>query len=249
MTWKVENMERRLIAVIALIMLGALLLAEAAMAAPTSPLSATPGPSSRRDLSTLPAAQVDALAGNVTQLSIDALAITNSWQGYYGNVTGAIVLDDGNNNTFYNWSLTSVKGEVYAARVASPTWTTINCTAAANVSTEETALGQAATDADSVSNTFSQSTTHPGFSVGNVAITADSCYATNAFDNTGAQNTKFYQVLLSDNSGAGNIVYTALMNGSQTGFNGDAWDFELLVGEDGHGNSAVTPYYFFVELG
>ncbi len=230
------------------LLVGALLLVQLVAANPGAPTNLEEGPSTRRDLSALPTQTVDAQAGNVTQVNITAIAITNGWQGYYGNVTGTIVLQDGNNQTFYNWSVATMTGEVYATRAAAITWSGVACTADGNISTEETALGMSASDADSVSNTFSNMSSHPQFYVGNVDISADSCWATNAFDDTGAQTTKFFQVLLSDAAGTGNIIYTTLMNGTQTGFNGQGWDFQLLVGEDGHGNDAITQYYFWVEL-
>jgi len=240
-------MERRQLTTIAIFaVLAILFLAEGAMADPGAPTSLTRDASSRRDLSTLPSQQVNAVAGNVTQLSIDALAITKSWQGYYGNVSGTIGLWDGSNNTFYNWSMASAAGEVYASRASSITWSAIQCANSSEITTEESNLGQSASDADSVSNTFSNSTYHPAFDVGSVAIGADQCYASNPFDNNGAQTSAFYNVLLWQGT---NSVYTTLLNGSKTGFNGQPWDFELLVGEDGHGNTATTPYYFFVELG
>jgi hypothetical protein len=197
-------------------------------------------------LSTLDSQQVNALAGNVTQLSIDALAITQSWQGYYGNVSGTLGLWNSDNDTFYNWSMASAAGEVYASTASSVTWASIGCAQDTDVATEETALGQVAADADSVSNTFLNATAHPEINVSTVTIPSGECFAANPFDNTGSQTTKFYNILLQQGA---NTVYTTILGGGQTGFDGSTWDFELLVGEDGHGNSAVTPYYFFVELG
>ncbi|MBR9692795.1 hypothetical protein GOV07_02570 [Candidatus Woesearchaeota archaeon] len=240
-------MERqRLIPIVTIAMLAMLLFAESAFADPNNPTSLTWESSSRRDLSTVPSQQVNALAGNVTQLSIDALSITQSWQGYYGNVSGTIGLWNSNNDTFYNWSMASAAGEVYASRASSITWASIACAQTANLGTEEGNLGQVAADADSVTNTFDNATFHPAFDVGAVTLGADDCYAANPFDDGGAQTAQFFNVMLWQGT---NAVYTTLLNGSQTGFDGSPWDFELLVGEDGHGNSAVTPYYFFVELG
>ncbi len=246
---KVVRMERRhAMAVLAMMTLAILMAAQAALADPSAPLSLNEGTGSQRNLSTLAAQQVSAQGGYVTPVNITALSITKSWQGYYGNVSGTIVLDDASNNTFYNWSMATVKGEIYATRTTNPTWSGVNCLSTANVATEETYLGQATSDADSVSNTYSNATYHPAFDVGSTTIPADDCYATNAFDSSGSQNTKFYQMLLQD--GGGNIVYTTLMNGSQTGFDGSPWDFELLVGENEHaGSEGTTPYYFWVELG
>lgn len=238
-------MERRWTTLIVVAALGALLMAEAALADPSSPTLLTPGASSRADLSTA-ALNASAQAGNVTALTIEAISITESWQGYYGNVTGTITLDDSSNFTFYNWSQASAQGEIFASRASSVTWASIRCATEGEVTTEETALGQDATDADAVNNTFSNATNHPGFDIGATPIVADDCWATNAFDNTGAQNSYYYQMLLHDGA---NIVYSTLLDGPQTAFNGHTADFQLLVGEDGHGNTATTPYFFFVELG
>jgi hypothetical protein len=58
---------------------------------------------------------IPALAGNVTELSISGFSITQSWQGYFGNVTGTIMLSDSSDNVMYNWSLASPEGEIYAS--------------------------------------------------------------------------------------------------------------------------------------
>lgn len=202
------------------------------------------GASSRYSSSATPT-QVNAQAGNVTELSINATAVTTSWQGYYGNITGNIILADASGNNFYNWSITQPSGEVYASRNDSITWTGINCSQAADVATEEAYLGQQATDPDSVSNTFVL-TTHPAFFVGAKNMTG--CYSTHAYDSTGGQGTGFWQVLLTDTQGY--TVYTSVIDSSvQTGFNNRPWQFELLVGENGKvGNEGITPYYFYVEL-
>jgi len=246
-TRKVVDMERRT-ALMVCVVLGVLLLAEAALAAPVSPTTVTRGESSRRDLTNLPAQQVAAQAGNVTEINLTAIAVTQSWQGYYGNVSGTIVLQNADNQTFYNWSMATAKGEIYATRTSSVSFTTVDCLLAANITDEETALGQATIDADSVTNTFTTNV-HPQFYVGTVDITADTCNATNAFGPSGAQANDFFQILLADNAGAGNIIYTTLLNGTKSSFDNSAWDFELLVGQNGHpGGSTTTQYYLYVEL-
>lgn len=217
-----------------------------ALADPSAPTNIDIGSSSSRDLSGLADQSVSAQAGNVTQINITALAITQSWQGYYGNVSGTMTLDDGDNNTFYNWTIASAAGEVYATRTSAVDFSTINCSNSTHIAAEETSLGQSATDTDAVSNTF-DATLHPSFDVGSVAFTANACPSTNAFGPSGAQTNDYFQVLMQD--GSANTVYSTLLNGTQSGFNGQSWDFQLLVGEDGHGNTATTTYFFFVELG
>jgi hypothetical protein len=214
-------------------------------AAPTGVDEISVGESSRFNTSVTTPTQVFAQAGNVTELSINATGVTTSWQGYYGNVTGTLVLADSSGNNFYDWNVSIPSGEVYASRNDTVTWTAINCTNTTEVSQEETYLGQTATDPDSVTNTYSL-TSHPSFLVGTANMTG--CYSTHAYDNESGQATGFWQVLLSDT--AEHTVYTTILDSSVlTGFNNRPWNFELLVGENGKaGNEGTTPYYFYVEL-
>jgi hypothetical protein len=190
---------------------------------------------------------VSAQGGNVTELNIDALTITKVWQGYYGNVTGNIHLDDASNNSFYIWgNATQLTGEVYATRNASPIWSSVNCSNSTQRGLEETYLGVAPTDGDSVLNTFNR-TSHPSFYIGLRQITANSCYSTYGFVNGTAQNSTFSMVLLADSNN--NSIYTTMLVNDQYGYNGRRMDFQLLVGENEHiGSLGPTPYYFFVEL-
>ncbi len=81
-------------------------------AVPQAPETFTVTESGRRGNQS--AQTIEAEAGNVTALSVDAQIITQAWQGYYGNITGTITLDDADNITFYDWSLSSPTGEIYA---------------------------------------------------------------------------------------------------------------------------------------
>jgi len=217
-----------------------------ASAAVTPPRTLTAGTSEHRDLGALADQNVSAQGGNVTQVNINVLAITKAWQGYYGNITGEITLDDADNNTFYNWSLAAPKGEVYATRNAAVDFSTIGCANATERTAEETYLGQVLADGDSVTNTFN-GTTHPQFNVSTTSVAVNTCFSTNAFVNSAQDASRFFQVLLAD--GASVIVYTTLIDNDQTGFDGNGYDFELLVGENDHdGSVGSTLYYFFVEL-
>ncbi len=200
--------------------------------------------SERYDTSAISPKQVDALAGNVTELSLNATAVTKGWQGFYGNVTGEIILADASGNNFYDWNLTVPSGQVFASRSDAVTWATINCSNDTQVSQEETYLDQTSTDPDSVSNTFTL-TSHPDFMVGSTNITG--CYSTKAYDSSGGQGADdFWQILLSD--GSDNTVYSTVIEDSAvSGFNNQPWHFELLVGEKGT-DEATTPYYFYVQI-
>jgi hypothetical protein len=56
-----------------------------------------------------------AIAGNVTELAIYGFTTTQSWQGYFGNVTGTIQLADASSNVMYNWSVASPRGQIYSS--------------------------------------------------------------------------------------------------------------------------------------
>lgn len=185
-------------------------------------------------------------AGNITEMSVQAKMTSRSWTGIYGNVSAGIVLQDASGNNFYNWTGSSLYGEVYAARTASIDFSSIECTNSSEVAAEELYLGQLQTDPDTVNKTFNK-TNHPGFLVGNTVINPSSCKTTNTYVNSAAQNSNFHQVLLSD--AASNIVYTALMNGTIAGFKNQQTNFQMLLGVNGKTNSsATTTYYFFLEV-
>ena len=63
------------------------LMVKTAAAVPGGPNEITVEKSEAGNVSNIAAKQVNAQAGNVTQLTINASIITTSWQGYYGNIT------------------------------------------------------------------------------------------------------------------------------------------------------------------
>jgi len=83
---------------------------------------------------------------------------------------------------------------------------------------------------------------HGGFSVAGVTIPANTCNSTNAYVNSAPDSAYFSQVLLSDTNSI--PVFATILNASSTGFDGTAYDFELLAGVPGSGT-----LYFFIELG
>jgi hypothetical protein len=201
----------------------------------------------RGNLSSIPASNVSAQAGNVTELNIEAVAITEAWQGYYGNITGTFTLEDAQDNVFYNWSgLGSIAGEVYASRDQNVDWSTINCTNQTEINDEDAYLGKTGNDPDSVNQTFNE-TNHDRFAVGSTVLGPDECPSTNAYTDSGKNESLWQQVLLSD--GDPDTVYTTIIDEDQVGFNNKTYDFQLLVGENGNETSqAPTTYYFYTEL-
>jgi hypothetical protein len=216
--------------------------------------------SSRR--SAAPAGTVAAYAGNVTQLSITADAVTQTWQAYYGNVTGTITLDDASNNTVYDWALADPEGEIYASEaVVDFTYENIFCydfnmtdvgqSEFNTLSEYEALLGLSSDDSDGIDETFTEGLGYDSFYVGSRFIDNSSvvCPTTQMYDENEQKNqSKFQEVLLYDNT-SNKLVYTAILEQDALGFDGSAWDFEMIVGENGHsGDTGTTTYYFYVEL-
>jgi hypothetical protein len=246
-----------------LVSLFAIMAAEYAAAAPTGPDYIQNGTPQRRSLGVdnlTGGTRVEAQAGNVTALNINSTKLTNRWQGYYGNVSGTIVLDDANNYTLYSWDLANPEGEIYASNGSESgtvNWANIFCFNYTNNLSSgqpivqrfngtdlERMIGALPTDKDSLNRTFNQ-TFSGSFQAGTKSITsADSCMQTTLNVNDRYQTNDFVEVLLTDND---SIIYTALLEQNAIGFQGAPVDFQMLVGENGDIASATT-YYFFVEL-
>ncbi len=223
-----------------------LALLQPAAAVPVSATGLTPGAASQRNLSTMNATNVSAQGGYVTPLDINGMSITQSWQGYYGNISGNIILADANNKSLYEWGNgTSINGEIYASRSDTIDWSSIDCATPVHVAAEELYLDQASSDGDSVTNTFN-GTAHTAFLVG--GRTMDYCPSTYTFVDGAVQTTDFEMILLADVNDE--IVYATIIDNDSTGYNGATHDFQMLVAENEKpGNAGGTPYFFFTELG
>ena len=191
---------------------------------------------------------IPAQAGNVTELNIFGYSVTQSWQGYFGNVSGVITLGNSAGDVMYNWSLADPEGEIYATRLNSVDWQNIGCfNWSESGSWLEDSFNISADDVDGVDETFNKYT-HPLFYTSNVEISSNTCMSTNIYDSTGASNeSNYHEVLLWDGN---DVIFTSLLEEeSVRGFDGKDHDFEMLVLEDGHNtDTETTPYYFYVEL-
>lgn len=207
------------------------------------------------------AGNATAIAGNVTELSISGFSITQSWQGYFGNVSGTIQLADSADNVMYNWSLASPEGEIYASTNDSIAWSSIKCLEAERgtyFEGLEEEFGIEWDDVDGVNETFSLLGTHENgfglvhdlFYTNNIEFTAGECASTHIF--AGSQNVSdstFQEVLLYDTS-TYSIIFTSILDDEDPiGFDGKSHDFEMLVLENGHlTDTSTTTYFFWVEL-
>lgn len=212
----------------------------------------------------------EAQAGNITTLVLTGKTITQSWQGYVGNVTGSIELADATGNVLYNWTgLADPTGEVYASTNATVYWTNIQCfnfTANGTLDgTAETGGGTnlggmnltqlqsqyniGDTDGDAVNNTFTGGNSHVEFFTANQQFSAGECLSTDVYDETGGGVDGTFEEVLLFEPVSSSVVFAALLENDETGFDDGEHDFEMLVLEDGHsGDTSSTTYYFFAEI-
>ncbi len=185
-----------------------------------------------------------AIAGNITELAISGYSITQSWQGYFGNVTGTIMLADNSDNVMYNWSLASPEGEIYASNSSSVAWEGIQCyDEPTNMTFFENMFGISTADADGLNETFNLNN-HAEFFTNNKQFTTGLCNSTKLYNSVGTGT--FDEVLLTDGP---NIIFASLLLNDADGFDNNPHDFEMMVLEDGHGiDTNPTTYYFWVEL-
>ncbi|OGJ21185.1 hypothetical protein A3K73_05025 [Candidatus Pacearchaeota archaeon RBG_13_36_9] len=196
---------------------------------------------------------IPAQAGNVTQLDIFGYTTTQSWQGYYGNVTGTIILADSYDKVLYNWSLAAPEGEVYASVNGSGEidWGNVACFNMDNHLALETLYNISTDDVDGVNETFKTGNSHDPFYTAGAFFDTGTCASTQIFDASGQGNdNSFEEVLLTDASSPVQTIFASLLEEEDiVGFDGNYYDFEMIVLENGHGtDTAMTPYYFYVEL-
>ena len=241
------KMLRAILALLVLICVASWVFAE-----PTGPININVESSTAGQVSNS-AVQVDALGGNVTQLTINASTITGFWQGYYGDITGNIQLADGSGNVLYDWnpgSSFSPTGNIYAANQTIIDWTDVIClsisgpnTAASgiNASVLETMYGMDSGDGDGIIETFNST---QDITVGTNPLT--NCYGTHMYVNNASQSVSWNESLLTENQTKA-VIYATEIEQDANGFNNQTWDFQMMVGDNAD-DSVPTTYYFYVEL-
>ncbi len=184
-----------------------------------------------------------ARGGNITNLDfMNSLSQTSKWQGYYGNVSGLIILGNATTGSMYNWTIASRIGNVYATQ-ANPmnftAWEDLGAKSGANIDSD---FGFPATDNDSATNTFNTGSP-PAINVSGKMITATNGAKT--FDSTGAK--AWWTIALARTSAsADNYVFAGVINTQGDAFDGTKKDYQMIVPENAA--SGTVTYYFYVEL-
>ncbi|MFA5856928.1 MAG: hypothetical protein WC867_06215 [Candidatus Pacearchaeota archaeon] len=213
----------------------------------------------------------NAFAGNVTELVLFGYSTTQTWQGYYGNVSGTIQLADADDNVMYNWSLMDPDGEVFASRNDSISWNYMQCfnfTAdesyaagdlslpgnvsqyGLNYTTLESMYNIAQDDPDGVNETFFENNNHDLFYVANHRFDSGECPSTQIYNSTGDNVDNLFEEVLMWDPETRSVIFTAILEKNDPlGFDNEHHDFEMMVLEDGHGVDIVsTTYYFYLEI-
>ncbi len=228
-------MKEKLFGLLAFV-LGALLVASIAAAAPAG-ASVVNGTASSLPEST--ASSLNISGGQVQEVNVSGYTITNKWAGFFGQVSGDIRLGDSAGNIFYQWTVNDPTGAVVYA-VTNGTVSDWSDTNIAPLYGSDTILPSFLTSgADSFNNTFtSQETfTSNSLTINNVN------YTTTWESGTQGSNFKTYALKASTE---GLMVWAAKAVSDTTGFNGNAVDYQVLVGLTSQ--TQQVPVYFYLEL-
>lgn len=186
--------------------------------------------------------------GYLAKLNLTATIQNPHWKAFLGWVQGKFTLDDSTGSTIYDWELTTVGGQIYSTRNSSiANWSGIECATVLDLENENTLLEHNSPD-DNITATFNNGApgTHPAFNVGSVPISANSCPSLNTYINNGTQSDDFFEMTLHDGI---NIIYATTINSNTQGYDGDNYDFQMIVPENGNETwIGATAYYLYVEL-
>lgn len=184
----------------------------------------------------------------ITTIDLSALQQDQHWKGYVGNVSGSLSLSDAGGNAIYNWALTGamMTGQVYATRNTSVNFVSVACAAPTTILAEDTFNNASSSLSDSINATFN-GTAHKPFYVGATLMTNCSSIALNVNNTQQTLSTTslYPEILIQDN--ATNLIYVSIISKGAYGFNGNVYDFQMIVGESAI-KASPTSYYFFTEL-
>jgi hypothetical protein len=242
---KKEQSESILIACLALFILTVLLTFTSAT--PTGPNSINIT-SNETGVPTL-GMQVNVSGGYIAKLNITATSQNDRWKAFVGEIDGRFTLDDASGSTIYDWTSTTVNGEVYATRESTAiTWSTVQCADAAHIIQEDADMVHAGED--NITSTFTDNSNANPIKVGDLsAFAAGTCAAINTYVSDLPQATDFEEVILYDTTST-SIIFATILETNTEGYDGSDYDFQMIVPENASSSfTGLTPYYLYLELG
>lgn len=192
-----------------------------------------------------PGLELNISGGSISVINFNATTVNPKWKGFVGNISGKLALEDSTSMSLFEWPMTSIEGEIYATRSSSLlNWDNISCVKPYKLFLEQYELNFTNSNVDSINNTFNE-TSHQSLYVGTTLLSDNSCRSTKMLVN-GEKTSDFVEVVLQDSD---SVIYAALLEDSQTGFNNATYDFQMIVPDWGIINSNPSvPYYFYLEL-
>jgi len=188
---------------------------------------------------------ITAEAGNVTWLAITHLQKTRRWQGFVGNITGEIVLDDASNDTFYAWNLSNISGHIYASRNCSINWNLISTQNDCTVDEVLTGPGS-----DSVRRTYQPSSNTNTYQIMGLTVSPNTVCTAYPYVNDSKQTTTtlFENIILTTGStpNGNNSIYVGWLENQVSGFEEGEYNFQLLVPVNR--TSGFSTYCLYAEL-
>jgi hypothetical protein len=242
---------------------------------PVGPQRITEIQNERYNFSAHPPVVIQAEAGNLTEYNILAITQTEAWQGYYGNITGTIVLEDEQMYQMYNWTVAEPQGKIFAVNQTVSDWSTVHCldlyagadgstytyswdgytkttttTKFLNVTNIENYFGIVYDDDDGINETFRYQR-HDQFVVGSINFPMNTCNTTFTYINSTVQTVDFMEALLTVNDSAALIFMTIIETSEegnqseQYGFDYRLHDFQMMVLDNGHNGNDLVTPYWF----
>ncbi len=174
--------------------------------------------------------------GDVTALNLDGNDSTQKWAGYYGNVTGNLVLGFSNTSIMFAWSWSQADGgEVCVSTDANFGWATISTATNSSLNT----VWDFGAASDNATATY---TTFENFEIAGTALS----------DVETATDLQSWETgVLDDGSSAAENDFAFCVKidttGSATALDGSTADYQLMVPTTDTA-AATETYYFFLEL-
>ncbi|MFC1705174.1 hypothetical protein ACFLZ6_02505 [Nanoarchaeota archaeon] len=151
-----------------------------------------------------------------------------------------------------------------------PVWSNLSCAIASMVTTEAQLFNHTSTQEDAYTNTFKTTGfTNPGFYAGEKQVTdttmwsgGGNCYGVHLNQNNADEpdGGNWSEVVLTDGTFQAksaaedtvyyyDIIYGALIENSTAGYDGNDYDFQILLPQSGlEGSQSNVAFYFYVEL-
>ena len=202
--------------------------------------SATAGTTGKYNISGV-AGNVITEGGNVTNVTLSANSSTEKWAGFYGNVTGNLLLQKGTvGNALYIWTWTPTAGGTVCVSTASAyTWGALIAAVAANIDTAWIFTG---TDADSAASTLVDSCSLYVNPQGAVSGIGNFTY-----NNAGTPTWETCAVTDNVSVGQDNTAFCVNLTTGSTAAAGPLSNYQVMAPTPDTAAS-TEQYYFYVEL-